>query len=276
MKSTSAWEPKLVTAFMQEYATVIANVFAERMGVAENMHFQPLKTDAGRLVGILSAGKAAMVVKHYGDDDTGFRREVQALGNLASSGVVPKVYFADIDRRLVMMQRVPGKTLGKTLNPSNVLAQCRALGAAIRAANDTSVRLHTTDTWAEYLGRVPRTANSLVLEGQHGLLQQLAIRHLTLAGNDGGLDNVIVRPDGRAVLIDFHRARMKPLGWDVFMAATTLARVFPGHCSRIADGLADGYWPGNEGQAARFAAVAKVFMLALTFEPAAADAAGNA
>jgi Ser/Thr protein kinase RdoA (MazF antagonist) len=237
---------------------------------------------AGRMVLRVEADGEAVAVKAFDPADpvarAAFGRERAALRALTGSGLAPAVRAEGRREPFVILDWIEGKPLVRAFDPRDAAARAGALGHWL-AACAGRMAPHGRDAdldWQRYLACYPDLKDDSTLAGARGFLEALPIRRLAIAHNDAVPGNFLVHPDGSLTGIDFEAAALKPLGWDVLLAARMLARRFPGAGRRLCDALVDGWGQGTECLPEdAFRRLVQLFAQATAFAPV-APAAGPA
>lgn len=74
---------------------------------------------------------------------------------------------------------------------------------------------------------------------------------------------MLLSTKGRIYGIDFEHASYKPYGWDLLQAARGLVRLYPQHTDLLTQYLGQGFCDTAKGQAERYVALLRVFVIAI-------------
>ncbi len=204
-----------------------------------------LSSETSRLYVVTAAGRAATLVAKY---DTAAKTEAEAAALEACgpllAGSVPLIYgwsLLDGDRGVVLLEDVAPATQGDEVEGCTA-EQARALAEVVAGLHAATGGVEgepwvpdpwEPERWAARVGlateRYPEDLGP-VREGLDGLLDALASRLSALAGGprcwvhrEPHLDNVLWRPDGSPVLLDWATARVTHPAHDVAALLMSLA-----------------------------------------------------
>lgn len=201
------------------------------------------------------------ILADFGEDEDGLNRFVQIQALFAAHGVaVPRIFSVDPARRRVIQQFVPGWPLSKGRWTGSLVRELLAIAARISDITawpqDLDLlsldeprlrfemaffRMHFLE---EYLNA--RVSDDL-LQGLDALAEEVASFPARLAHRDFHSENLLARPGGTPVVIDFQDALLAPRAYD---AASLAVDPYRSQNPRISAGFRD-LWlmaPGTSPQ----------------------------
>lgn len=197
----------------------------------------------GRMVLQLAAGGQAWVVKAFdpaaAESALAHQRERSVLRALAGTGLSPRLHAYSRAELWLLTDRIDGAPLVTWLDGRRRAQAARLLGrwlAAFAGQLEAQGRDEPAD-WDSYLA-----ASGVAAPG----FADFPISRRVIARNDAALGNFIVEAEGRLVGLDYEAAALKPLGWDVLLAARRLWRRFPAEGPALADALVEGWGVGTD------------------------------
>ncbi|WP_164726764.1 aminoglycoside phosphotransferase family protein [Shimia sediminis] len=176
-----------------------------------------------------------------------YQREKGALMALRGRGVAPRLIGFCDQRHFLMMQAVPTLEHAQAQARLGWLGFAREIGAWLGRIDRAAPGRPAHGNWATYLSRY---TDQLCLENApvaQDILSRIPLCGQSLAQCDASLGNVIFRPDGSVVGVDFEQARFRPRGWDFAMYFISLVERMPDQAEEILAALAEGFASEHRG-----------------------------
>lgn len=174
----------------------------------------------------------------------GFNRERICLTAINGEGLAPRPVAALSDAGCIVTEAIDGRPLSQVISAKNLQNYARQIGMWLRLFT-TAMPSETADgTWWDYLEKVDGGTLAQKLEPHRAIFAVAPLKRVGVARNDGHLSNFLVTDKVELVGIDFANAQVKPVGWDLMLAARSLARMFPGQTRNFVPDLMDG-WRGS-------------------------------
>jgi len=161
-----------------------------------------------------------------------FRREVAAYRAFVRHrppARLPKLVAADLERCVLLLERIPGRPASRERHPVNTPApgEVRAILGAVRSLNLWRPPVGTFDRPLDYPREIARYhALGLLTDRDAGDLQQLlhGLAHTArqFCHGDALLENVVLAPSG-PVLVDWEQAGWYLPGYDLALLWTVLS-----------------------------------------------------
>jgi len=260
------------TAFMRKYGGAIAHAIAPSR-TDNRMDVKVLKGGRTSLALVARTDKRKRFIKFYGPQNSdavaSYRRERDALLVMGEIDLCPKLrYFSDAGQILIT-DYIEGNNFRDLVDLNELPLLCHGLGQWIGRYMRKAPRLHNgqdaVGNWFDYLQKYPDLAGSAAIIASRSMLQSFTYDHHILSKNDGALSNMMLSNEGKIFGIDFEHARYKPYGWDLLQAARALVRLFPQQTDLVTQELAQGFCDTAKGQADRYVALLRVFVIATAF-----------
>jgi hypothetical protein len=219
----------------------------------------PLRETRDTRVMAFRAGARALVAKafapHRPQAAERFEREGAMLMRLAGSGLAPRLLGVNGEECVLLIEEVRGTRLDRHLTDRNAPEIAGRLGRWYGGFAQRQDRHPAGADWLSYLARYPGVIDDTLSPETRRFLGTLPPPLRSIARNDAHLSNFVVTPSGTLLGLDFEAALIKPLGWDLLLAARDLARRAPAATPEIIERLAAGWEEtgagGPEGAALR-------------------------
>lgn len=190
------------------------------------------------------------ILADFGEDEDGLNRFVWIRALFAGHGVcVPEIFLVELDRHQLVQEFVPGWPLSKGRWTGSLLRELLAIAARISGITEwpegldllsldeprlrfelAFFRMHFLE---EYLNA--RVSDGL-LKGLDALAEEVASFPTSLAHRDFHSENLLARPGGDPVVIDFQDAMLAPRAYD---AASLAVDPYRSQNPRISAGFRD-------------------------------------
>lgn len=234
-----------------------------------DLHVKVLGKSHCALSMTLTVNEKTMFLKHFVknsvDGEVAYTSERNALKFLGSAGLAPKLAAFSNDDQILVRHYVEGETLRDIVTPETVVDHSRAVGAWLKKCANRAPSKPASGNWYEYLRGYPDLRKSQAIGASQQFLESFEINNFILSQNTTLLRDFVVSAQGTAS-VKFARARMKPAGWDLLLAARALVQLFPEQTDAISKGLADGYCSGTIAASDRYLTLIRLFVLGMVFE----------
>ena len=260
------------TVFMRQHGGAIAHAIAPER-VENRMDIKVLKHGRASLALVAQIDGMKRFVKGYdlqnADAVASYQRERDTLQLMAKTGLCPKLQHYSDAGQILITEYIEGTHFRDIIDPDKLPPLCRGLGQWIGRYSRKAPSLHkgqdAAGNWFDYLQKYPDLAGSAVINASRGLLRDFTYDHYILSKNDGALSNMMLSAEGRIYGIDFEHASYKPYGWDLLQAARALVRLYPQQTDLLTQYLGQGFCDTAKGQAERYVALLRVFVIATAF-----------
>ena len=190
--------------------------FLDGENKADRIDVELVKSNRSSLTARLIVGTQTIFFKLFAQDgvlsDMLYQREKGALSALRGHAVTPDLLGFCDKRRFLMMREVPSLAPDEFHDMLGWFGYAREIGAWLGRLDRVAPARPAHGNWATYLSRF---ADQLCLENApvaQDILGRIPLCGQSLAQCDSSLGNVVIRPDGTAVGVDFEQARFRPRG----------------------------------------------------------------
>lgn len=170
-----------------------------------------------------------------------FEREVGVYQTLADTGLIPGIRAANRAEGVMVVEYVEGRSLTAALHDGDPNALAQLWGQWLAEFTRGMPTRSAETTWFDYLQNYDLPALQTMMVAQQDSLKAAPIHALGIAQNDAFPDNFIVTPGGTFCGLDFEAASLKPVGWDLLLAARILGLRFPDRIADVTHHLLDGW-----------------------------------
>lgn len=251
-------EPSLRKENWKDY--VMAALAGQERAIASYLEGEPLpdriqivlvKSNRGSLTVRLIVGHHPIIMKLFASNgiqaDLAYQREKGALMALRGTDVAPYILGFCDTRRFIMMRQVPAMDEDAAIDALGWEGYVREIGRWLARLDRVAPARPAHGNWASYLARY---TDQLCIDNvpvAQDILSRIPLCGQSLSQGDSALSNVLFRPEGSAVGIDFEEARFRPRGWDFAMFFIALVGRRPENPEGILDALAAGFDDEHRG-----------------------------
>ena len=218
----------------------------------EDFHVNTLVRRHDRLVLRVSSRDRSALVKAFNSSPKAgknrINQELMVQLVLKDTDLIPKIQGYSQQDSWVVSEWISGGMLKQHINAENAQEYARQLGkwCAEYTVKMDEHAVATSSDWFSYLQLYKRYSKRLTFSDYEKFLSKLPINKRVIAKNDPFFNNFLVSKDGQLVGIDFEKAQLKPVGWDVLLTARVFVRKFPHLMIDITDALIDGWGQGTD------------------------------
>lgn len=232
---------------LERHGGAIASVVNRGRLTSGHAEVSVLKTSSCSVVMRVEINGKDGVAKVFGGRNgrASYERELLCLMALEEAELAPRLIKSIPQALCLVMKPVEGEPLRSALNPRNLSSYSRELGLWYRHFRETMPEERAGGNWWSYLKKVDGGGLVDALSDQRDFLRDLPLYRKSIARNDAHFSNFHITPQARLVGFDFEAAQVKPVGWDILLAARSLARMFPGQIENFLPALMDGWNQGN-------------------------------
>lgn len=243
------WKDDVMAALAGQERAIAAALEGEPL--PDRIDVELVKANRTSIAARVIVGSHTFVLKLFAlegiQSEVLYQREKGALMAYRSHDVAPYLIGFCDKRRFVMMREVPALEQTAAQDMLGWRGFAREIGAWLGRMDRASPARPGHGNWASYLARY---GDQLCLENApvaQDILSRIPLCGQSLAQCDAALGNVIFRPDGSVVGVDFEQARFRPRGWDFAMYFISLVERMPDHAEDILAALADGFFSEHRG-----------------------------
>ena len=243
------WKEDVMAALAGQERVIAA--FLEGEPLPDRIDVELVKANRTSVAARVIVGSHIFILKLFAQEglqsEVFYQREKGALMALRGHSVVPRLLGYCDHRRFLMMQQVPALEQIAAQDMLGWEGFAFEIGAWLGRLDRASPARPAHGNWASYLARY---GDQLCLESApvaQDILSRIPLCGQSLAQCDAALSNVVFRPDGSVIGVDFEQARFRPRGWDFAMYFISLVERMPDHAEDVLAALSDGFFNEHRG-----------------------------
>lgn len=209
-----------------------------------NLSVSLIKTSDTASVLNVKCGPLTGVLKLFSNTPDGavaYRRERDASLIIKDKNLMPPfLQFSNSDS-FVLTKRIDAGPVSAVLSSQPLDEISLKIGVWIAEFENTVPSTPAATNWADYLGKIDGIAEFSSYAALYDTLKSFPITGFYLARNDNALSNYLIDAKGRIQGVDFESSMMKPVGWDICMAAYALMNHQSEAVDVVVSNLTEGY-----------------------------------